>query len=338
MLEGKSRLHRVHSRYCSTILLSLSMLHSFGCAQPSTPTRQGADRGLAPISTSSLSPDDQSPPKQALPETGGSPAASASGVGLDQLSALASAETDTRSAEAILCENGPRIVAEAKKADFSEELKVICDGSKMTPALREALENTYRGSGDPYIKILSKNSSDFFLTELYLIFGFRTKVPNPTHLTQLKLHDQLASIKSVNSKTSKRSALGIKVTERNLFPVGSISVESLKLNYNLSLASNSSIYDVRDTEINNYGLSDTRKEVALGTEHLIDPESNEYYHDAKNLTVSISMEPGTTDVVFLNHLIIKNRIDPIRLEQTLVDLNQVVSKTLYDFVESTAKE
>ena len=326
------------SKHSKIICLAVVILMTFhtGCENSNSETLQSNAEKSGNLPPRSNTPSDSNPERpeddqKAIPDD-------PSNKGLDQLSVLAIPANDQRSVEAILCTNGPKIIADAKRADFSRELAVICEGSKMTAAMQEALANTYRGVGEPFVKILKRETNKILVTDLYIIFGFRTDLPNPTHLTRLKLHDQLAAIIAVNKISKKRSELSVKVSNRQLFPAGSISVESLNLNYNLNLASDASIYDIRDTEINNYGLSDTRKEVALGTEHLLNASNNEYYHDMKGLMISISVESGTTDVVFMNHLIIKNRIDPIRLESTLLDLNQVVSQKLYDYVKSASIE
>ncbi|HYX33280.1 MAG TPA: hypothetical protein VE954_09215 [Oligoflexus sp.] len=237
---------------------------------------------------------------------------------------------DDRNIEQVLCEEGPKVAAAAKKADFSEEFKLICNGSATTPAFKEAITQAYVGTGTPLVKVLKLSTADNFVTELALMFAIKAPLENPSLFADLKPHDIFAAgIKDSNSE------LVIKVESRQSFP-GKASVEQIVLNYDLKLANGASIHDTRRTEFNTYLLIENNRDIAVSTEHLLDADANEFYHKAQGLTVGIKAEHGQSYMVFVTNLVIKNRIDPARLNVTLTALNGSVAKMLQQYLVSKA--
>ncbi|MDQ3235299.1 MAG: hypothetical protein M3Q07_26105 [Pseudobdellovibrionaceae bacterium] len=237
---------------------------------------------------------------------------------------------DDRNIEQVLCEEGPKVAAAAKKADFSEEFKLICNGSATTPAFKEAITQAYVGTGTPLVKVLKLSTADNFVTELALMFAIKAPLENPSLFADLKPHDIFAAgIKDSNSE------LVIKVESRQSFP-GKASVEQIVLNYDLKLANGASIHDTRRTEFNTYLLIENNRDIAVSTEHILDAEANEFYHKAQGLTVGIKAENGQSYMVFVTNLVIKNRIDPARLNVTLTALNGSVAKMLQQYLVSKA--
>ncbi|HYX35933.1 MAG: hypothetical protein M3Q07_05380 [Pseudobdellovibrionaceae bacterium] len=235
---------------------------------------------------------------------------------------------DTRGAEQVLCEEGPKVTSASKKADFSEEFKLICNGSATTPAFKEALAKAYVGTGTPEVKVLKFSTSDNFVTELALIYAIKAPLASPTLFAGLKPHDVFApGIKEGSSE------LYVKVDSRKPFP-GKGSVEEIVLNYDLRFANGASIHDIRRTEFNTYLPVETNKDIAVSAEHLLDVETNEYYHKAHGLTIGIKAEDGQSYILFLNNFVIKNRIDLERMKVTLTGLNGAVAKMLQEHLVS----
>jgi hypothetical protein len=240
-----------------------------------------------------------------------------------------STQIDNRGAEQVLCEETPRVLKNAKKADFSAELALVCEGSDTSQAFKRAISNAYSGSGAPQVEVIKlETNKDNFVTELSLIFAIKAPLENPSLFADLKPHDIFATgIKEAGSE------LYIKVDSRQTFP-GKASVEQIVLSYDLKLANGASIYDTRRTEFNTYLLVENNRDIAVSSEHLLDAETNEYYHKAQGLTIGVKADAGQSYMVFVSNLVIKNRIDPERMKVTLTNLNIAVAKMLEQYLIS----
>jgi hypothetical protein len=236
---------------------------------------------------------------------------------------------DNRGAEQVLCEETPRVLKNAKKADFSSELALVCEGSDTSQGFKRAITNAYTGTGTPQVEILKfETNPENFVTEISLIFAIKAPLENPSLFADLKPHDVFASgVKEAGSE------LMIKVDSRQTFP-GKASVEQIQLSYDLKLASGASIYDTRRTEFNTYLLVENNRDIAVSSEHLLDAETNEYYHKAQGLTIGIKADAGNSYMVFVSNMVIKNRIDPERMKVTLTNLNIAVAKMLEEYLIS----
>lgn len=240
---------------------------------------------------------------------------------------------DTREAELILCEEGPKLVQAENLADFQPQFAVICDGSATTKEFKSALSSAYDGTGEPTVTLLSASIDELLTTELTVIYAIKTSLKDPTHIAGLKPHDSFAQ-----GVVSDKSELSLDVVERTTFPPGSASIERVVLDYDIRTAKGAGIYDRRKTEANSYPLSPTRKDVSLGTEHLLDAERNQHYHDAKGLMVAISDGESGTSLVFVSHITAKNRIDPLRIQATFLDLTKATAKVLHEAIRSKSEE
>jgi hypothetical protein len=237
---------------------------------------------------------------------------------------------DNRSIEQVLCEEGPKVVGAAKKADFSQEFKLICNGSATTPIFKEAIAQAYTGTGVPAVKILNVQSDEIYVTDLTLVYAIKVPLENPTIFAGLKPHNIFAAgIINENSK------LFIDVESRQEFPGGRGNVEQIVLKYDLKLATGASIYDKRRTEFNTYLLVENNRDIALSTEHLLDAATNDYYHKAQGFTIGIKAENGQSYLVFVTNLVVKNRIEPARIVTTLGKLNTAVAKMLVQHITKT---
>lgn len=230
---------------------------------------------------------------------------------------------DNRSIEQVLCEEGPKVVSAAKKADFSAEFKLICDGSSTTPVFKEAVAQAFNGTGEPVVKILNVKSDEIYVTDLSLIYAIKVPLENPALLPERNPHNIFA-----NGIRNENSELFIKAGTPEKFPGGSRRIQKLVLDYDLKLASGASIYDKRQTEFNTYLLVENSFDVALSTEHLLDEATNQYYHKAQGFTIGLKAGNGESYLVFVTNLVVKNRIEPARIVSTLGKLNSTVAKML----------
>ena len=101
------------------------------------------------------------------------------------------------------------------------------------------------------------------------------------------------------------------------------------------MAEGASIYDKRKTEFNTYLLKEDYRDVVLSTEHLTDARTNKYYHKTDGLTIGVKSDDGRTNLIFLNKLVIKERIDPSRVQQALIELNATVAKKIFEHIINT---
>ncbi|MCX6131034.1 MAG: hypothetical protein NTX25_18490, partial [Proteobacteria bacterium] len=91
------------------------------------------------------------------------------------------------------------------------------------------------------------------------------------------------------------------------------------------------LFDKRRTDFNTYLLSEKSTDVVISTEELLDADKNHTYHSYRGLLLGLKAEPGFTYLVFINDFTIKNRIDPVRLQRTLMALSQGMQKKMYSF-------
>ncbi|MCX6127977.1 MAG: hypothetical protein NTX25_02800 [Proteobacteria bacterium] len=235
---------------------------------------------------------------------------------------------DNRPIEDVLCQEGPKLIAAAKKADFSPQFQVICDGSTTSSLFKDAILSAYQGSGEPLLKIVKSTNGADFVTQLAWIYAIKVPLANPSMFADYKPHDIFsAGVRSENSE------LFINVESRAAFP-GKASVEQVVLNYDLKLANGASIFDKRRSEFNTYLLVEGNRDIVLSTEHLLEAETNEYYHSAQGFIVGMKADDNHSYLIFVSDITIKNRIDPARMKRTLISLNIAVAKMLQGFVMS----
>ncbi|WP_141734653.1 hypothetical protein [Oligoflexus tunisiensis] len=237
---------------------------------------------------------------------------------------------DNRGPEQLLCEEGPKVTAAAKKADFSEQFKLICDGSKTTALFKETMAKAFAGTGEPAVNLLKSKTNPNFDTEMTMIYAIKAPLKSPSEFADLKPHDILAAgIKESGSE------IFVTVESRKPFP-GKGSLEQVVLNYDLRLANKASLFDKRRMEFNSYLLNETNRDIVVSTEHLLDVDKNEFYHKAQGLTIGIKGEDGQSYFVFITDIIIKNRIDTDRMKATLSNLNIGTARMLGEFLVSKA--
>jgi hypothetical protein len=240
------------------------------------------------------------------------------------------AVVDNRGPEQLLCEEGPRVASAAKKADFSAQFKLICDGSKFTPLFKETMAKAFAGSGEPEVNLLKSESDANFVTELSAIYAIKAPLKSPSEFADLKPHDILA-----DGVKESGSEIFVKVESRKPFP-GKGSLEQVVLNYDLRVANKASLFDKRRMEFNSYLLNETNRDIVLSTEHLLDADKNEFYHRAQGLTIGIKGEDGQSYFVFVTDIVLKNRIDTERMKATLNNLNIGTARMLGEYLVSKA--
>ena len=244
---------------------------------------------------------------------------------------------DFRPREQVICEDTIKIIEKAAVANFREEVAYICNGSNFTEAMKIAIQDAYNGNNEIKIQNLHFKADSLLTTDMVTLYALTLPIPDPTHLTPLRLHDALEKpngIASTDTDKSKNSVMFVDVTDRQKFPEQNrLSVESLKLTYDLKRATGASLYDKRTTEINNYGYAQisARNDIALASEHLLNPENNVFYHDAKGLMIAMTTSETSTVVVFLSRNIVKNRPDPARIASTTLAITKDTITTLYDY-------
>ena len=242
---------------------------------------------------------------------------------------LSEAELSKLSKEEMICQQGPRITNLVKKSDFSTVFSSICGSSETNTVYDDLIKSAYNGEGEPKVSIISSSSDEMLTTEIILAYALNVPMKDPSRFADYKTHDIFAS--GVNSEKSK---MKIDVLKRTDFP-GRRSIEAVELEYNILVAEGASIYDKRKTEFNTYLLKEDYRDVVLSTEHLTDARTNKYYHKTDGLTIGVKSDDGRTNLIFLNKLVIKERIDPSRVQQALIELNATVAKKIFEHIINT---
>ena len=90
------------------------------------------------------------------------------------------------------------------------------------------------------------------------------------------------------------------------------------------------MFDKRKSRVQNYLPSEATRDLTLSAEYLVDADTNPYYHAARQMILGVKSENNTTTLIYLNEMIVKNRIDPARLQRTLLNLSKVLARTTFD--------
>jgi len=227
-----------------------------------------------------------------------------------------------RKAVDVLCTDGPKTLADLNKNDFSKQWSLLCSNGRPSPLFAELIQNAYKGSGEPNVKVIDKKVGELYVTDINIAYAMRVPLENPTLFADLKPHDAFAS--GINEGNS---SLSLKVASRKPFP-GKRSVEQVILEYDLTNADGAGIYDKRRTEFNTYPLIEDNRDITVSAENLLDAETNDSYHLAQGLLIGIRAGDDNSYLIFVNQLVVKNPIDPDRMERTLLTLNKGAVKNL----------
>jgi hypothetical protein len=235
-------------------------------------------------------------------------------------------QIDDRTIEEVLCQEGPKIIGAAKEVDFSQQFQLVCEQGTTNAFFKEVIQSAYQGEGEPKLFIPNLATNEQYVTNLTLAYALKVPLENPSMFADLRAHDIFAE--GIDQDSSN---LVINVESRKPFP-GKRSIETVTLNYDLTSANGAGIYDKRTTEFDTYILIEDNQDITVSTEHLINAEQNEHYHLANGLTIGIKDGQGQSYLMFITDLVIKNRIDPMRMEVTMQALNLKVAKMLHEFI------
>jgi hypothetical protein len=238
---------------------------------------------------------------------------------------------DQRPIEEVLCSEAPKLLTSLQKDSFLEQLAFVCQGNKTTQGFSQLISKAFVGEGSPQIELWKKQVGELYVTDIVIAYALKVKLENPAMFADLKAHDAFAS-----GIAEERSKLQLDVLSRTPFP-GRKSIEKVVLQYNLTNADGAGIFDKRKTEFNTYTILENRRDIILGTEELLEVETNQSYHKAQGLLVGIKAENGQSYLVFINHMVIKNRIDPDRLQRTFFSLNKGAAKILNRLITNSPK-
>jgi hypothetical protein len=233
-----------------------------------------------------------------------------------------------RPIETVLCEDGYKLLKLIEKSSLNEDFSLACTPDKTTALFQDLISKAYAGTGEPNVKLVQFKVGDLFVTRMIVAYAMKVPLADPSMFYSLKAHDALAS--GIQEKNSE--VVGLVESRRN-FP-GRRSVEEIILNYSLNKSEGGGLFDKRRTEFNTYLLNESSTDVVLATEELLGADTNKTYHDYKGLLLGLKAEPGYTYLVFINDFTIKNRIDPLRLQRTLIALSQGMQKKMYNFFTS----
>lgn len=274
--------------------------------------------------------DSSSSQKTTGPDSGVKPEAGAPTQGAGEILSTTPL-VDNRTITEVLCQEGPKVIAKNSKGDFQKEFGIICANGNTNEAFKTMLASAYDGTGEPKVTTITNSSDENFVTNLVLGYALKLPIDDPSQFADYRAHNIFAAgIKGGNSE------MKIDVESRQSFP-GKASVEQVILKYNLMNAEGAGIFDTRRTEFNTYLLLENTRDVVVSTEVLLDEATNEQYHLANAMNIGVKDSKGSTYVVFLINLVIKNRIDPARMQKTMTILNTQVAKMVQAHVAAGKK-
>lgn len=311
-------------RYLLITLMTVAGLSACTSKSGSTRLKSGS---VGKLISKDTNKDDRSSDKStdATAENGASADTPATVVNWDDVPTISTPAADKRTYTEILCEEGLKVANAPKKDDFTNIFNVICKDGDVTEVFNKSITDAYAGQGEPIVNLISSSTDSSYLTKLMFIYTIEAPINTPTEFQELKIFEKLQE-EGVSDATSR---LVMKVESRKAFP-GKASVEEVVLEQRIQLAAGAALYDIRRTELNNYLLVEHTRDINITTEHLLDADTNQHYHIARGLLVGMKgVVPGSTNLVYVTELEIKNRIDPTRLQKTVLGLAKIIQEKIY---------
>lgn len=326
-----------------SILLGVSL--ASGCVQQKTETQKRqairTQKPAKPADTTFDATDAQAKSDTTDNQAGASSETSA-GPGSEQDIQVFQKRVENRTTREIFCQEGPR-VTKATGDDFSRLFASVCEGTKTNAMFDMIADTAYDGSGEPQIHVINSMTDELYVTNLAFIYA--VKLPNiaPDRVTDLNLFglfsqqppDDKADPCLYNitvcdpERNIMKSQMVMTVGERKKFP-GAGSIEEINLEYRLRLADGAALYDVRKSRVQNYLPSEATRDITLSAEYLLDAENNPHYHAARQMVLGIKSENNSTTLIYLTEMITKNRIDPPRLERTLISFSKTLARKAFN--------
>ncbi len=225
--------------------------------------------------------------------------------------------------EAFMCEQGEVVIRQIEKTNFLDLFHLLCDNKGTTQRFKDLVASAYDGKNEAKVTLISSASDEMFNTRLIVGFAMKAPLGDPAQFFALKAHDVL-----LNGLRSNRSEMIAKVESRKTFP-GRRSIEEIIINYSLSKSEGGALFDTRRTEFNTYLLDEARTDVTISLEEMLDVEKSKSYSGFRGIVLGLQAANNETYLVFLNDMFIKNRIDPLRLQRTLLALNGEMQRVMF---------
>jgi hypothetical protein len=223
----------------------------------------------------------------------------------------------------VLCEEGPGL-SERQNDDFSAIFASICENGAPNATFDRIAASAYAGEGEPQIEIMKGTTDEMYVTHLMFAYAVKIPIDSPGKVADLNLFQ--AFEQGLSDGVSKMT---YQVDGRTTFP-GKGSLEEVRVTYRTLVADGAAVYDKRQTYSNQYLPSEATRDITVTMESLADAENNEHYHATRQLSVGMKNSEGTTTMIYVSEMIIKNRIDPPRIQRSLYSLTKVLAKTTYD--------
>lgn len=226
----------------------------------------------------------------------------------------------------LICDRSLKVAQQAAKDDFTELFRQVCNENAPTEGFVELINSAYAGDGEPEVKMLKEaETNDALVTKFVFGYAIKADMDSPAQFAGLPIYEEFSK-GIVDSKGNSR--LDIKKESEKVFP-GRGSVREITLQYSLPLARGAALFDLRRTQNNNYLLVEGTQDINVTTEHLLDAEQNPYYHSSRSMVFGMKGEPGVTYLVYVTELVVKNRIDPERLEKTILKVMSLCQERVF---------
>lgn len=236
-------------------------------------------------------------------------------------------EVETRALGDILCQETPRL-ADKHQDDFTDILAGICAGNTTNETYTKIMNNAYQGQGAPAIEVLKAKSDERYVTQLTYAYAVKVNIASPDKVADL---DMFKALEQGLSRDG--SSMTLTVESRQMFPGGG-SLEEVKLSYRTLHADGAALFDKRRTYANQYLPSELTRDITVTLESLLDADTNEHYHVSRQLTAGIKNDDNTTTMLYVTEMVVKNRIDPARLQRAALTLAAVTAEKTYEIANS----
>lgn len=257
-------------------------------------------------------------------------AQSASGSGAVDFVPLAEKAADTRPLEQVLCQDGPQLASSTNQGNYSYHFEALCQGNQPSPFFAKLLESAYKGVNDPVIHNLDVQVSELYATRVLFAYAILSPVTDSSVLIKNRIHD--AMVGGISDEWSK---LLLTIDSAALFP-GNRLIQEVRLTYDLQSMENMGIFDKRSTTFKTYLPLERNRDLTISFENLADGPTR-YYQYVHGLNFTIKAQNGSSYIVVVQDMVIKDRIDPAKIIRTLNGLNRSAIKLSHQKLVNASK-
>jgi len=229
----------------------------------------------------------------------------------------------------LICAKGQSALKFTDYDDFSDIFGVICNKDAPHKNFNDILAKAFTGTGEPVITEYRRNINDLYVTDFIYAFAIKTPVASPAALSGYPIYENVS--KGLRTPDSELQVTKVK---EETFP-GLGVVRAIEQDYSMPFARGAALFDRRKTLTNTYLIVENSNEVNFSAEHLLNPDTTEFYNASRQIVFGLKGEtPNSTYLVYVAQLVVINRFDPERLTGAAKELAAMIPRVVLSTINA----